>query len=232
MRVGIAECFESVSEQLGLGPIVVDYHPYAELKHTWRQRRGMLEFKISDYLRDAPEGVNESLAWHLLSHAAHTKCPDGRRDPYLSYAKSRELWLRNRDRYLSRARNLMVEPRGSARDLRTVFDYVNANYFSGRLRNPILAWSNESPRQRLGFYFEPLNLMAVNRVLDSERVPRYVLEFVVYHELLHHVDAVNGRRLRRIHHTKRFKAQERAFSSYDEAERWLMKLASKKRREV
>jgi len=227
--VGIVESFESVSAHLSLAPVTVGYCPYAELKHTWRHRRGKLEFKISDYVRNAPEDVNDSLAWYLLCRAARTDCPDGRSSAYLAFARSKEFWLNNRDMYLSRARNLAVGPKGEARDLRTVFDYVNSNYFSGALRDPILAWSSESPRHRLGFYFEPLNLLAANSVLDSEQVPRYVLEFVVYHELLHHVDAADGKQLRRVHHTKRFREQERAFSAYGDAERWLRRLAYKNR---
>jgi len=88
------------------------------------------------------------------------------------------------------------------------------------------AWVEESPLVRFGFYFEPLNLLAANKVLDAERIPRYVLEFVMYHELLHHVDAGNGRMRRRVHHTKEFREQEKAFSHYEEAEHWLRRIVS------
>lgn len=205
------------------------FHPYAELKHTWCSSGGCVEFKVSDYLEHSPDEVLESMAWYLVSRAFRRRCPDGKDGPYLAYALSPELWRRNKDLYLSRARSLSFDPKGEVRDLDAVFRYVNSFYFQGRLPYPTLAWSTESPRTRLGFYFSQLNLLAANKVLDSERVPRYVLEFVMYHELLHHVDG--GRTARkRVHHSMSFREREKAFSQYEDAERWLRKLVRESRR--
>ena len=225
IRVSLGKAFASVGRELGEPEILATFYPYSELKHTWKRGREGISLKISDYLSDAPETVLESLSWYLLCRAVGRKCPQGKADRYLAYARSRELWEPKKELYLSRSRNLSFEPRGTARDLRGVFDYVNSFYFASRLQDPILAWAAESPRRRLGFYFQPLNLLAANRALDSDAVPRYVLEFVVFHELLHHVSAGNGRAARRVHHTLEFKKQEKTFSHYDDAERWLGKIA-------
>ncbi|MEM2891273.1 MAG: hypothetical protein QXJ32_02025 [Thermoplasmata archaeon] len=129
-------------------------------------------------------------------------------------------------KYLSRSRNFRLGPRGKARDLKEVFHYVNTSYFGSGLPEPDFAWTNESAARRLGFYSAPLNLLAVNSCLDSESVPRYVLEFIVYHELLHHKQAGTGSPIKRVHHTREFKEQEMRFTCYAEAERWLRKLVS------
>ena len=226
LSVELSDRFESVCAELGVGRASADFYPYAELKHTWRCRGRSIVFKISDYLKGSPEEVLDSLAWYLVCRAYGRECPPEKSEPYLAYSHSRDLWMRRKRDYLFRAKNLDIRPRGENRDLRVVFDYVNFNYFKGRIRDPILAWVTESPSRRLGFYFGPLNLLAVNRSFDSDRVPRYALEFVMYHELLHHMDALNGRPRRRVHHTRSFKEQERLFSSYSEAEAWLRKLAS------
>ncbi len=225
----MGRAFASVGKELGGREVVAAFHPYSELKHTWKGDRERISFKISDYLSDAPDAVLESLSWYLLCRAIGKRCPQGKADLYLIYARSRELWESKRRLYLSRSRSLSFEPRGNARDLRDVFEYVNSCYFASRLRNPVLAWAAESPRRRLGFYFQPLNLLAANRALDSDAVPRYVLEFVVFHELLHHVNAGDGRAARRVHHTLEFKKQERTFSHYEDAERWLRKIAAERR---
>lgn len=217
---------------MGFSEVLLEFVPFSELKHTWRVKERSLELRISDYLLSSPDEVMESLAWYLVCRAAGRKCPRGRADAYISYVKSERLWSRNRDKYLSRARNLSLNPRGDHRDLGAIFDYVNSFYFSGRLEPPILAWTSESPAKRLGFYFAAIRLLAVNRVLDVERVPRYVPEFVMYHELLHHVNAVDGRPTRRIHHTKEFRTQERLFRTYDDAEVWLRRLVFEHKRPV
>lgn len=221
--------FRQVGGQLSAGRVSAEYHPYSELKHTWRRRQSTVSFRISDYMDSAPEDVTEAMAWYLLCRAYGKRCPDGMADKYLDYARSRTLWSSKRKVYVSRARNLSFRPVGAARDLGSVFDYVNSCYFSGTIRRPELAWTKESPSARLGFYFEALDLLAANRVLDSEKVPRYVLEFVVYHELLHGVLDPKGTPTRRVHHTKEFRERERKFSMYGEAEAWLSRLARRKR---
>jgi hypothetical protein len=65
--------------------------------------------------------------------------------------------------------------------------------------------------------------------LDSARVPRYVLEFVVYHELLHGLLDVEDGVSRRIRHTAEFRKKERAFAMYDEAQVWLSRIARRRR---
>lgn len=188
----LQEHFSTVSRHFSSETIVAGFHPYAELRHSWFRNGDRIEFRISDYLRGSPDAVFESLAWYLLSRVHGMRCESEMSRRYLAHAFSPQLWAPVRDLYLSRQKNLLCDPRGEARNLDEVFRYVNSCYFSGKVRDPILAWSRESPRTRLGFYFAPLGLLAANKVLDAERVPRYVLEFVMYHELLHDMDRSNS----------------------------------------
>jgi len=60
----------------------------------------------------------------------------------------------------------------------------------------------------------------INPILDNKKVPRYVLEFIVYHEMLHaaiDMELQNGRR--RIH-SKEFKKRERMYKYYHKAVAW------------
>ncbi len=219
--------FASVGRELGAEDVTARFSPFSELKHTWVRDKGGIEFKISDYLERSSDDVIESLAWYLLSRALGRKCGADKTQRYLDYARSRELWTGNRERYIERSRHLALNPRGDHRDLLSAYSYVNSYYFAGKLPHLQLAWARESPRRRLGYYFDPLQLLAVNKALDSEEVPRYVLEFVIFHEMLHHVDSASGRRRRRVHHTKHFNEQERKFTHYEDAERWLRRIVAR-----
>jgi hypothetical protein len=187
-------------------------------------RHSTLYFRVSDYMDSSPDDVTEAMAWYLICKAYGKKCPDGMALKYREYTRSKTLWAPKRKTYMSRARNLSFRPVGASRDLGEVFEYVNGCYFGGSVRQPDLAWTKESPSTRLGFYFEPLDILAINRVMDSERVPRYVLEFVMFHELLHGVLEPGGTPMRRLHHTKEFREREREFPMYSESEEWLRRL--------
>jgi hypothetical protein len=219
------QVFRDASERIASGRVTATYYPYKDLKHTWRVNRGVLGFKVSDYLKGSPADVTDALAWYLLCRANGLQCPVGKAATYLEYIRSKEMWSSKREVYLGRAKYLSFRPRGSFRDLDGAFDYVNSIYFSAALERPDLAWARESPSRRMGFYHPPLNILAVNRALDSERVPRFVLEFVVYHELLHGVLEPGGGSERRVHHTAEFRRREKAFSRYEDAERWINRLS-------
>lgn len=223
--MSLTETFREVNDRLSDGRVRVSFYPYKELKHTWRMSDRVLFFKVSDYMKGAPDVVLESLAWCLICRARRKECPEGMSREYRMHVRAPQFWEARRSLYLSRYKNLSFRPSGECRDLDEVFSYVNSVYFEGGLERPDLAWVRESPKSRVGFYHSPLRILAVNRILDTDRIPRFVLEFVVYHELLHGtVDCIDGLS-RRTFHTKEFRRRESEFSNHDEAEEWLARIA-------
>jgi hypothetical protein len=70
-----------------------------------------------------------------------------------------------------------------------------------------------------------LNRRACPRTLDSEEVPRLVLEHVLHHELLHRLLGAEQHNGRRRYHSARFRREERRFRGYREAEAFLKRVA-------
>jgi hypothetical protein len=106
-------------------------------------------------------------------------------------------------------------------DLRPIFDRLNDEYFNGAVKSTI-TWGGQSCRRRvkkrrLGSYDHVLDLIRINPLLDKPGSSQCVLEFIIYHEMLHaHLGfrQTNGRRSA---HNARFKAMERDFRDYDRA---------------
>lgn len=115
--------------------------------------------------------------------------------------------------------------RGASADLGEVFDRVNARYFDGRMKRPRLTWSRTFTRRKFGHYDHVRDWVMVSSTLDQAHVPEFVVDFLMYHELLHKkhgVHWVNGRGLA---HTRAFYEDERRFERLAEAEGWLKKLS-------
>jgi hypothetical protein len=109
---------------------------------------------------------------------------------------------------------------GSCYDLDEMFATVDREYF-GNMLKPRLMWSGILSHRKLGHYERTRDRVVLSQVLDDRRIPRYVVEFVLYHELLHKhhgVKWVNGRCLA---HTPEFRHSERKFRQYREAESFL-----------
>ena len=114
--------------------------------------------------------------------------------------------------------------RGKYFDLTAIFRQVNRQYFDGSLSQPRLTWSSRKTTRRLGAYHPESDTITINRRLDSADIPAYLLEYVMYHEMLHKkigLKEVNGRRYA---HTKIFRDAEQKFESYQQAEALIKKL--------
>jgi hypothetical protein len=118
------------------------------------------------------------------------------------------------------------EPRGVAYDLDELFDAVNRDYFGGQMSRPRLAWTRRLTSSHFGHYEPIRDRVVLSLTLDDRSVPRFVVQYILYHELLHRQHParwVNGRYRS---HTSEFRREERKFRRYDEAEQWLGKLAA------
>jgi predicted metal-dependent hydrolase len=115
----------------------------------------------------------------------------------------------------------MVGPRGRYADLEATFDKVNADYFGGVLAKPALSWSAKRSRYILGRYDSIHNTIYVSRVFDSPQAPSFVLEYILFHEMLHVKHKTCIRDCRVLVHTPEFKKEERSFARYREAKLWL-----------
>jgi hypothetical protein len=67
----------------------------------------------------------------------------------------------------------------------------------------------------------------VSATLDSREVPSYVVDFVVYHELLHKKHGATWQNGRQAVHTSSFREDERRFAEYAGAEKTIMDLAKR-----
>lgn len=117
------------------------------------------------------------------------------------------------------------QARGLAHDLEESFARVNAEYFGGQISKPTLIWNRTLTTRKFGHYQPSRDTIMVSVSLDDPTVPAFVVDFLIYHELLHKKHGgmfVNGRRLS---HSPAFREEERKFAAYQQAESFLKKLA-------
>jgi hypothetical protein len=140
---------------------------------------------------------------------------------YDRYAGSAEAVRKMERAARERGRRFITGTCGTFRDLEASFERVNEGYFGGRAGRPELTWSRHRSRSELGHYDETFNVLTISRRLDSRRVPLYVLDYVMYHEMLHMVYPARVRDGRRVYHTKEFLDAEKRFEHYARVMRWL-----------
>jgi hypothetical protein len=115
--------------------------------------------------------------------------------------------------------------RGAFHDLAESFERVNARYFGGTMARPKLTWSRSFTGRKFGHYDTVKDWVMVSSTLDRASVPAFVVDFLMYHELLHKKHGIRWVNERGHAHTRDFYADEKKFEGHQQAEDWLTKLA-------
>ena len=110
-----------------------------------------------------------------------------------------------------RGRKRIGSAKGIVYHLEEIFDELNPRFFHGLLARPRMTWSQVRSRRSLAHYDPAHNTIVVSRIFDHPLVPRYAVEYIVYHEMLHLKHPVKLRGSRRCVHGKEFQAEERLF---------------------
>jgi len=202
-------------------PIHVSYYPYIGINHTIRIRDGEIKVRIGEICREMPLACHKGLAYILTGKLLKKKIPAGAREVYSAYAKSDAVRERASASKRSRGRKVVTTSKGSVYDLDEIFAAVNAQYFRDSIPTPVLTWSANKTYRVLGHHDATHDHIAISKSLDSLDVPHFVVEYVIFHEMLHiyhPTKHVNGRRY---NHTAAFKRDERKFAYFEESERWI-----------
>ncbi len=199
----------------------VQFYPYSGLRHTIRLRNGQVLIRISDILSEAPEQVLRALVSILVHRLYRRRTPIEAIEAYSRFANGWEIRQKARQVRGQRGRKLIGSPRGRTFDLQTLFRNVNLEYFENRVQVSQIGWSPKRSKRLLGHYDPAHRTIVVSRSLDHPLVPQYVVEYVLYHEMLHVIfDDENGNGEKRVHH-KGFRDAERRFSRYTAAQNFI-----------
>lgn len=121
-------------------------------------------------------------------------------------------------------KRITIKPLGKYHNLDEIYESLNNEYFEGTLSCPI-TWGTKSHRcavrkRTLGSYSRHTNTIRINPILDRKKAPRYFIEFVVYHEMLHADMTITENNGRKLVHPEEFRKRERLFIFYKKAMEW------------
>jgi hypothetical protein len=199
----------------------VHFYPFVSINNTIRLREGELYIRLSDLLEGAPDNVLYSIA-HILLAKLYRKSVDRIHSArYRRYVGGHEVAAKARLVRQMRGRKHIRSARGHHYHLEEIFDDLNRRFFNGLLGRPQLTWSRNLARSSLGHYDPAHNTIVISRVFDHPRVPRYAVEYIMFHEMLHLKHPVKLRGSRRCVHSREFVAEERSFPELEQARKFL-----------
>lgn len=178
---------------------------------TWK-----LNFKLSKTWRGVDEDIRIGLIQSLLIKVFKTQ-------DYKNYAKNNKVELYNM--FLKNV--ALVAPRKESDSMLVEsFLRVNETYFNGLMDMPNLLWGQRS-LAKLGSYEYGSDTVTISTVLKE--TPLQILDYVVYHELLHKKHKFYHKNGKSYHHTTIFRNDEKKFENSEQLEREIKTFLRKKK---
>ncbi len=202
----------------------IEFFAFANVNNTIRLRNGRLLVRLSDLLEGAPDAVLRAIAHILLAKMYRQPIDRGQAARYRKYVASHEIVRKTHLVRQIRGRKMLRPARGHSYDLDTIFEQLNIRFFHGLLARPRMSWSQTRTRRILGHYDPAHNAIIISRIFDHPTMPAYVLEYIVYHEMLHLKHPVRLRGSRRCVHSPEFQAEEKLFPHIAAANAFLKRL--------
>lgn len=214
----LQRCFERAGRPFGYDEVEAVFFPHVDLKVTWHRSGCWAEFKVSDYLADAPEGVIQDLADNIFSKI----CSDGLAD----YPKGLLRWVTDpsfcaskRDAFLRRDGDVRPDPKGDFKDLEECMGRLEAAGLVPEDLDVAVVWLDAEP-ERLTKVSVLMRAVKVSTLLDGDDVPDSVLDYCVYRRLC---AVMAGFDPESEDQDERIAEMQSRFPGRKEAERWLRK---------
>lgn len=195
----LQEAFEELYPTRTLPDLRVQYSAkfkaYNATVHIAKRGRSILslEFRLSRKFEDVDESIQKGIIQHLLNRVYKTNVQTLEQQLYTSF-------LEKVTRYAPKI--------PSDTYLISRFEKLNAEYFSGMLERPNLVFGQEATTV-LGHYNFNTDTITLSPVMQERED---LLDFVLYHEMLHKKHGVKKTASGRNHyHTPAFRRDEKLF---------------------
>lgn len=218
------QAFLELRPQAPMPEFEVRFFAFANLNNTIRLRRGRVLVRLSDLLEGAPDTVLHAIVHILLAKLYREPIDANIAARYRKFAGAETMLAKTHLIRQLRGRKHVAGAEGEHYNLEEIFDDLNRRFFHGLMARPRMTWSRVRSRQRLGHYDPAHNTIVVSKIFDRPGVPRYAIEYLVFHELLHlrHPVRMNGSR--RCVHSRAFREEEKAFPRLAEAKKYVRQL--------
>jgi predicted metal-dependent hydrolase len=224
LKLLFQDVYREVRPRAEIPEVEIRFYAFSNLNNTIRLRQGKILVRLSDLLEGAPEAVLHSIL-HILVAKLYRKEIDGAHAArYRRFAGSQAVAAKAHLIRQMRGRKRIERADGEHYHLEEIFDDLNRRFFHGLMARPQMTWSGNHSRHSLGHYDPAHNTIVISRIFDQPHVPRYAVEYLVYHEMLHLRHPVKLRGSRRCVHSREFQQEEKLFPQLEEAKAFLKRL--------
>lgn len=175
------EIFKKVGNDFGYD-VSAEFAAYRDLKICWQRSYRWAKFQVSDYLRDAPVEVLESLARTIFTKIPDDECSSFYPDKVVEWLTAPEFVDTTQPMFIERDCRISFDD-GEYKDLDKSLNRLKENGFIGDTEKMKIFWSKEPTETKGAWSSMLMKVITVNKALDSGDVPDEVLDAVIFKEV-------------------------------------------------
>ena len=176
---------QNAGRRNGFEDVQAEFAAFRDFKLKWTRSYKWISFEVSDYLRNAPEHVMESLAETIF---AKIRGEDGipYSDEVCDYLNSKEFLEENQRMYLKRYMGISDSPCGESVDLLDCYRRLAEKGLVEHDPRLVIRWSCSEDRSRkVGRSSVLMRTIVMNPALDSENISEEALDYALYSQICH-----------------------------------------------
>ncbi|MBN2712707.1 MAG: M48 family metallopeptidase [Planctomycetes bacterium] len=172
----------------------------------------ILELRLHRIFLDAPDTVVETMGRWLSGKKLE-------RDLIQEYIDQNQHQIAKN---AADARDMVIRVDGRYHNLSEIRQYLSSTFLDNR-STATITWGRQVSKKRarsvrLGWYDPMRNMIGMSRRLDRQDIPRYMVEYVMFHEMLHEVLGIGERPDgKRDIHSNTFRLMEQTYPHYERA---------------
>ena len=169
----------------GFEDVKAEFTAFRDFKLKWTRSYKWISFEVSDYLRNAPQSIIESLA-----ETIYAKIGGQERTEYseevCEYLGSERFLRDNQDLFLKRFRGISQTPCGENVNLAEVYTRLVDRGLVERDPSLVIRWGSPSRSDtKIGHSSVLMRTVLVNPKLDNEDIPENALDYALYTQICH-----------------------------------------------
>ena len=167
----------------GFDEIQAEFSAFRDFKLKWTRSYKWISFEVSDYLRNAPENVIQSLAETVFARI-RGEDRTAYSEEVCDYLNSSEFLEENQGLFLKRFRGISESARGESVDLLDCYRRLAERGLVEYDPDLVIRWNNIEDRSRkVGRSSVLMRTIVMNPALDSEDVSEDALDYALYTQI-------------------------------------------------
>lgn len=169
----------------GYEDITAEFSAFRDFKLKWTRSYKWISFEVSDYLRNAPQNVIESLAETVFAKIGGQD-KTGYSEEVCEYLSSERFLRDNQDLFLKRFRGISQTPCGENVDLTEVYMRLVDRGLIERDPSLVIRWGASNRNDsRIGHSSVLMKTIIVNPKLDTKDISENAIDYALYSQICH-----------------------------------------------